>query len=152
MTDLYVIRRHPMPSPVKEYAAASSDEAVNHFSKKFSFETDCWDVHYSISQGKKDFVLIDVRSPAMYEKSYIPGAINIPHGKINQRRMAEFPGDTLFVVYCAGPHCNGSTRAALRLAQLGLKVKEMIGGMTGWADEGFAFAHGTEIGELPAIA
>jgi rhodanese-related sulfurtransferase len=30
----------------------------------------------------------------------------------------------------------------LRLARLGRKVKVMIGGMTGWADEGFAFASG----------
>ena len=28
--------------------------------------------------------------------------------------MAEFPKDKLFVVYCAGPHCNGANKAALR--------------------------------------
>ena len=50
-----------------------------------------------------------------------------------------WPHDTLFVVYCAGPHCNGADRAALQLARLGRPVKMMIGGMTGWADEGFAF-------------
>jgi len=53
--------------------------------------------------------------------------------------MAEWPSDTVFVVYCAGPHCNGADRAALKLAQMGRPVKIMIGGMTGWADEGFAF-------------
>ncbi len=57
----------------------------------------------------------------------------------------EFAENTLFVVYCAGPHCNGSTRAALRLAQLGRPVKEMIGGITGWLDEGFDLV-GTEAG------
>ena len=41
------------------------------------------------------------------------------------------------VVYCAGPHCNGANKAALRLARLGLPVKMMIGGVTGWIDEGF---------------
>jgi rhodanese-related sulfurtransferase len=50
--------------------------------------------------------------------------------------MAEYPKDKLFVVYCAGPHCDGANKAALRLAQLGLLVK-MIGGVTGWIDEGF---------------
>ena len=34
---------------------------------------------------------------------------------------------------CAGPHCNGANKAALRLARLGLR----IGGVTGWIDEGF---------------
>jgi rhodanese-related sulfurtransferase len=43
----------------------------------------------------------------------------------------------LFVVYCAGPHCNGAARAAVRLAALGRPVKLMAGGITGWLDEGF---------------
>jgi hypothetical protein len=51
--------------------------------------------------------------------------------------MAEYPKDKVFVVYCAGPHCNGANKAALRLARLGLPVKTMIGGVTGWIDEGF---------------
>ena len=55
-------------------------------------------------------------------------------------RMAQWPAETLFVVYCAGPHCNGADRAALRLARLGIPVKVMIGGITGWEDEGFAFS------------
>jgi hypothetical protein len=32
----------------------------------------------------------------------------------------------------------------VRLARLGRPVKEMIGGMTGWADEGFSFASDSE--------
>ena len=52
--------------------------------------------------------------------------------------MAQYAAGTLFVVYCAGPHCNGAQPAAIRLARLGLPVKLMIGGMTGWLDEGFA--------------
>jgi rhodanese-related sulfurtransferase len=56
--------------------------------------------------------------------------------------MAEWPVGTLFVVYCAGPHCNGADRAALKLARLGLAVKIMLGGIAGWQDENFAFASG----------
>jgi rhodanese-related sulfurtransferase len=48
----------------------------------------------------------------------------------------------LFVVYCAGPHCNGAARAAVRLARLGRPVKLMAGGITGWIDEGFELAIG----------
>jgi len=54
--------------------------------------------------------------------------------------MAEYPKGKMFVVYCAGPHCNGANKAALRLARLGLPVKMMIGGVTGWIDEGFTLA------------
>lgn len=48
----------------------------------------------------------------------------------------------LVVTYCAGPHCNGAARGALRLAQLGRPVKIMAGGITGWVDEGFGLATG----------
>jgi rhodanese-related sulfurtransferase len=54
--------------------------------------------------------------------------------------MSQWPEGTLFVVYCAGPHCNGADRAALKLARLGLPVKIMLGGITGWEDERYAFA------------
>ena len=51
--------------------------------------------------------------------------------------MAKWPEETVFVTYCAGPHCNGAARGALRLARLGRPVKLMAGGVTGWLDEGF---------------
>jgi rhodanese-related sulfurtransferase len=50
--------------------------------------------------------------------------------------------DTLFVVYCAGPHCNSAHQGAKRLAGLGRPVKLMIGGITGWLDEGYALETG----------
>ena len=50
--------------------------------------------------------------------------------------MSAFPVDTLIVVYCWGPGCNASTKAALKLAQLGYAVKEMIGGIEYWESEG----------------
>ena len=87
-------------------------------------------------------VVIDVRAPALFAAGHVPGAINIPHGKLTARRMAEFPEGTTFVTYCAGPHCNGADKGALRLARLGLPVKKMIGGVTGWIDEGFELVPG----------
>ena len=132
-----------MPSAVTQIAAAPSDIAQRHFAASFSFETDCWDVHDALSKGP-DFVLLDVRSPTLFAKGHIPGAILLPHGKITAAKMAAWPEDTIFVTYCAGPHCNGAARAALRLAQLGRPVKIMAGGITGWLDEGFALAQVTE--------
>jgi rhodanese-related sulfurtransferase len=128
-----------MPSEVTAVPAAPSSVAEAHFAAEFTFETDCWDVHEGLEVGA-DFVLLDVRSPAMYAKGHVPGAINIPHGKIVQSKLAQWPEDTLFVTYCAGPHCNGAARGALRLAKLGRPVKIMSGGITGWVDEGFALA------------
>ncbi|WP_062224332.1 rhodanese-like domain-containing protein, partial [Aureimonas sp. D3] len=116
--------------------AAPSSIAREHFAAEFTFETDCWDVHDTLSRGA-DFVLLDVRSPALFAAGYIPGAINLPHGKIVRSKLEHWPAETLFVTYCAGPHCNGAARGALRLAELGRPVKIMAGGITGWLDEGF---------------
>jgi rhodanese-related sulfurtransferase len=102
----------------------------------FPPNSDCWDVHESISNGA-DFALLDVRSPTMFAKGHVPGAISLPHGKIIASKMALWPAETIFVTYCAGPHCNGAARGALRLAELGRPVKIMAGGVTGWLDEGF---------------
>jgi rhodanese-related sulfurtransferase len=130
-------RRTPMPSSVTAFPCAPSADARAHFAAELTFETDCWDVHDALSKDA-DFVLLDVRSPALFAKGHVPGAINLPHGKIIASKMASWADDTIFVTYCAGPHCNGAARGALRLAELGRPVKIMAGGITGWIDEGFA--------------
>lgn len=126
-----------MASNVSMVAAAAPEAALAHFAAAFAFETDCWDVHDALARGQQDFVLLDVRSHDLYRKGHVPGALSLPHAKIVAAKLAAYPADTLFVVYCAGPHCNGAHRGALRLAQLGRPVKLMIGGVTGWLDEGF---------------
>lgn len=132
-----------MPTNVTAVPPAHHDLAVAHFSAGFAYETDCWDTHEALETGA-DFVLVDVRSPAMFAEGHIPGAINLPHGKIIGSKMAKWPKETIFVTYCAGPHCNGAARGALKLAQLGRPVKLMAGGITGWIDEGFELKVGTE--------
>lgn len=141
-----------MTSYVTDVAAAPAAVALAHFEARLTFEADCWDVHDALSRGLQDFILLDVRGPDAYEKAHIPGAINLPYGKIIERKLCDWPKDILFVVYCAGPHCNAANKAAVRLARLGRPVKELIGGMAGWADEGFAFASGAEPGGLSAVA
>jgi rhodanese-related sulfurtransferase len=126
-----------MPSHITAVAPAPSAKALAHFEAALSFETDCWDVYDSLSKGNADFVLVDVRSPALYTSGHVPGAVNIPHGKMVEVTMSKYPADTVFVVYCAGPHCNGAHKGAVRLARLNRPVKLMIGGITGWLDEGF---------------
>ena len=125
-------------SAVTEITAADPRDAQRHFERLLSLETDCWDVHAAIAGDHPDFVILDVRSPALYAAGHVPGAINLPHGRINERNLAGFPAEMLFVVYCDGPHCNGADRGAARLASLGRKVKKMIGGIEGWKDEGFS--------------
>jgi rhodanese-related sulfurtransferase len=129
-----------MASAVSAVPAAPSEQALAHFSSAFAYETDCADVHGAFAGGLMFLFLLDVRCPAVYALGQVPGAINLPHGKLVEAKLRDYPADTLFVVYCAGPHCNGAHRGAERLARLGRPVKLMIGGVTGWVDEGFALA------------
>ena len=127
----------PIETPVTEFRAAPTATARQYFAKLLSLETDCWDVHAEMATDAPSFVLLDVRSPKEYEGGHLPGAVNLPHRLISERTLAGFDDDTVFVVYCDGPHCNGADRAGLRLASLGRPVKKMIGGVEGWKDEGF---------------
>ncbi|MBU4681064.1 rhodanese-like domain-containing protein [Cedecea davisae] len=128
-------------SYVTDYPAAAPDIAAAHYLQKLSLETDCADVNAAIQSGETDFVILHVvGTEQTFSRRHIPGAIHLPHRFITADRMAEWPLDTLFVVYCAGPHCNGADQAALKLARLGRPVKVMPGGITGWEDEKLAFA------------
>ena len=132
-----------MPNAVTALPAAPSAQAADHFRRRLSLETDCADVHAALAGPEPaGFVLLDVRGPISYGRGHVPGALSLPHATITDETLAAWPTDTLFVVYCAGPHCNGADRAALRLAELGRPVKLMLGGITGWQDEGFPLASG----------
>ena len=131
-------------SRVTDIAPAAPAAALAHFEAAFAFETDCWDVHDSLTNGPHDFVLLDVRGSEKYAAGHVPGAVDLAQRKIIGSRMAAWPAGTVFVTYCAGPHCNGAARAAVRLARLGLPVKIMTGGITGWCDEGFTLEPGQQ--------
>ena len=129
-------------SIVTEVPAAASAAALAHFQDSLAFENDCWDVHHSLASGQHDFVLLDVRGTEKFEAGHVAGAVDMAQRKIIGSRLDQYPSGTLFVTYCAGPHCNGAARAAIRLAQLGRAVKIMAGGVTGWLDEGFSLQTG----------
>ena len=125
-------------SAVTAVPAADPEEARRHFEALLALETDCWDVHEAMASGHPDFVLLQTSaSDESFAAEHIPGAVHLPHARITEEALAQWPADTLFVVYCAGPHCNGADRGAAKIAALGRRVKKMIGGKTGWLDEGF---------------
>lgn len=47
-------------SYVTEFPAAEPQEAVTHFLRRLSVETDCADVHHAITHNEQDFVLLHV--------------------------------------------------------------------------------------------
>ncbi|NRA22178.1 MAG: rhodanese-like domain-containing protein [Oceanospirillaceae bacterium] len=133
-----------MSNAVTAVKAAPSMQAKEHFQSSLTFETDCWDVNDALSAGGTGFVLLDVRSLTAFNLGHVPGAINLPVGKLIKSKLAQWPADILIVTYCAGPHCNGATKGAIKLAELGRPCKIMLGGITGWIDEGFSLAKGAQ--------
>lgn len=119
---------------VLETPAAEPERARQHFAQKLEFETDVADLIYDLKKGNRDFTVIDTRSPKSFALCHIPGAVNLP--KINAETTAELPKDKTCVVYCWGVACNGSTKGAMRLNELGFRAKELIGGIEYWRKEG----------------
>lgn len=123
---------------VTRVPAASAEDTLRHHRRLFAYEADCWDVHAALEKDDPGFVLIDVRSRELYDAGHVPGAVHLPHGKMTAARVDALGPTDLHVVYCAGPHCNGASRGAIALAELGRPVKIMVGGIEGWKDEGFS--------------
>jgi rhodanese-related sulfurtransferase len=131
-------------SRVAAQPPATSSEALGHFEGLLAFESDCWDVYHDVSKGLDKFVLLDVRTSEQYAEAHIPSAVSLPHGRINERNLAGYPPETVFVTYCAGTFCNAADKAAVHLARLGRPVKKMIGGISGWVEEGFELVSDNE--------
>ncbi|MDP9027223.1 MAG: rhodanese-like domain-containing protein [Actinomycetota bacterium] len=116
-------------------ATTARDAAVEHFAAKLRYETDPSDVAAAQTAGDR-FVLVDTRGHVAWQQGRAAGAIHLPTGEISARAASEIPLDAPVVVYCWGPGCNGSTKAALHFSRLGYEVRELIGGFEYWAREG----------------
>lgn len=114
--------------------------AAAFFAAKLAHETDPADLAAARAGGAGPAV-IDVRSEAAWAQGRIPGAVHVPRLELEARAGDVVPDrDAEVVVYCWGPGCNGSTKAALTLAELGYsRVRELIGGFEYWVREGFAY-------------
>lgn len=122
-------------NPVASVPAGAAAAAAVHFSARLAFETDPDDVASVLAAGDDPgLVLLDARTRDAFQAAHLPGAYNFPRPFAAEDVDALPPG--LVVVYCWGPGCNGATKAAARLAQLGRPVKEMLGGFEYWVREG----------------
>lgn len=88
------------------------------------------------------FVLLDSRSAESWEQGHVPGAVHLPTALIPGRAEELLDRSVPVVTYCWGPGCDGAARAALALALLGYRVKEMLGGIEYWIREGFEIETG----------
>lgn len=119
--------------------AVTTLSAADFFAAKLDYETDPADLADARKGGAGPLV-IDVRSEPSWRQGRIPGAVHLPRAELEARIGELAPDlDAEIVVYCWGPGCNASTKAALTLATLGYRrVRELIGGFEYWAREGLA--------------
>jgi rhodanese-related sulfurtransferase len=140
-------------SKVLEYPALSPSVAAAHFRNALAHATDPSDVHSDLQGSDADFIVLDARSPEAFARGHVPGAINIPHRSIDARSTTGLSKDRLIVTYCDGTGCNASTKAAMKLAELGFAVKEMLGGIDWWRRDGYAIETGaTAADEVRTVA
>ncbi|WP_407288943.1 rhodanese-like domain-containing protein [Streptomyces sp. BP-8] len=133
-----MITQKPQPtSAVLATPPAAPADAAAYFAARLAFHTDVADVHGALAAGAADFVVLDSRSPAAWDQGHVPGAVHLPTARIAEDAGKLLDPAVPVVVYCWGPGCDGATRAALALARLGYRVKEMLGGIEYWIREGY---------------
>ncbi|MEU2248994.1 rhodanese-like domain-containing protein [Streptomyces sp. NPDC019224] len=130
----------PAVHPVLSVPPAEPADAAAYFGASLVFHADVSDVAAALAGGgDPGFVLLDSRSTGSWDQGHVPGAVHLPTALIAERAHRLLDPAVPVVTYCWGPGCNGATRAALALARLGYRVKEMLGGFEYWAREGFPY-------------
>jgi rhodanese-related sulfurtransferase len=107
-----------------------------YYIQKLQYEIDSVDLFEALNHGE-DIIVIDTRSIQAYQDEHIPGAINFPHRTMNEKTGTTLKKASLYVCYCNGIGCNGSTKGAYNLLKLGFNVKELIGGLEWWKRGGY---------------
>ena len=115
------------------------ENQISYYQAKLAYETDSWDLYEGLKAGKP-WVVVDGRIKEAFEREHIPHAINLPYRDISAQTAVQLDQDKIYICYCDGIGCNASTKTALKLAEIGLQAKELIGGIDWWKRDGYATA------------
>jgi rhodanese-related sulfurtransferase len=88
--------------------------------------------------------LVEALPEPYYRKAHLPGAILLPHDRVDALAPGLLPDkDATIVVYCANLPCENSSIAAARLAELGYtNVFDYAEGKQDWIDAGYPVERG----------
>jgi rhodanese-related sulfurtransferase len=139
-------------SLVLQFPAPLPEDSAAFMQAKLAYHTDSADLAADLLNGIEAIVVIDTRAPDYYAAGHIPGALSFPHRTMNENSTANLDRSKTYVVYCDGIGCNGSTKGAWKLARLGFRVKELLGGLDFWKRDGHPLATGMEPGRMEAAA
>jgi rhodanese-related sulfurtransferase len=100
----------------------------------------------ALKEQNAELTLVNTLGAEAFEKTKIPGAINVPlEGRDFAERVEQEAGgkDKPVVVYCASQQCNSSEKAAQKLEAAGFTtVSSYTGGAAAWSKEAEAVPAG----------
>ncbi len=85
-------------------------QSLDYLAAKLSFYADSADVAEDLRNGVSEIVVIDTRASALYSAGHIPGALSFPHRLMDESSTSSLDRDKVYVTYCDGIGCNGSTQ------------------------------------------
>jgi len=89
-----------------------------------------------LDEKKTDYILVDLRSQAEYEKEHIKSAVNIPATSMNEDQLIaafkKLGTDKQIIVHCYSGYCTLGRQVGNALAKNGIFVKEMTAGWSEW--------------------
>lgn len=90
-------------------------------------------------------VIVEALPPMYYNKEHLPGALNLPHDRVDELAPTLLPDKSVeIVVYCANSPCPNSGIAARRLTELGYtRVWDYDEGKQDWIEAGLPTESGS---------
>ncbi|WLS80129.1 rhodanese-like domain-containing protein [Erwinia pyri] len=138
------------PSAVLHFPPATAGQSEIWLRAKLACYADAWDLAQDLAAGVEEIVVLDVRSVEQYQKGHICGAVSFPHRMMTADTLAALDREKVYITYCDGIGCNGSTKGAWKLTAAGYQVKELIGGLDFWLRDQHPVTQGEAAGEWPA--
>lgn len=139
------------PSAVLAFPPTNPATMATAMYDKLCYHTDAWDVAQDLANGIDDIIVIDTRRFEHYCAGHIPGAISLPHKEMTPERLTKLDSTLVYITYCDGIGCNGSTKGAWKLASAGLMVKELLGGLDFWCRDQHPIQTGEQQGSLSTL-
>ncbi|WP_037321232.1 rhodanese-like domain-containing protein [Amycolatopsis orientalis] len=123
---------------VLTFPALDSATAAALLRAELALDVDPDDLVRDLSAGAQHgYVIVETRAPEAFSSARIPGAINLPYRDMTPESVSRLDRDLVYVCYCESINCNAATKGALKLAELGFKVKRLSGGITAWEAAGY---------------
>ncbi|RSN03948.1 rhodanese [Streptomyces sp. WAC 05977] len=120
------------------FPALDSATAAAHLRAELALDVDPDDLVRDITSGSRQgYIVVETRAPEAFASARIPGAINLPYREMTAESVSGLDRELVYVCYCESIHCNAATKGALKLAELGFKVKRLSGGIAAWQAAGY---------------